>query len=485
MNILHTEATLLLEKLFKFERCGRYEEALEELEDVWQDTENIPNVEEFEPRIAAEIILRCGSLIGFHGHNKQIPNTQEISKNLLTEARNRFSDINDAEKVAECENYLALAYWRTGELNEAESYVEEALSHDLAVSNNTRIYSHLTKSLIYLSSGRYEEIVINCKNLETDFLKYGDAFLNGSFCTNLGIALKNLGNITEALKRLELAGYYHRESGHQIYLGTVENNLSLLHKKIGDFAKAHESINCALKIYKKVKDRTREGSSLDTKAQIYFAEGKYADALKIAEKAINILIKSENKAYLVESYLTKTKTLIYLNDFSAATFCLFEAVQIAKTHISEKAAEDLVKEYEETLQEKNSAIVEEICSEKETTGETLELLLPLSISHYNDFQGVWIKNSHLEMVGLRKDSLAIVVQEKIKRGDLVAIIEIANDSVSCGFYDSDFGIVCLEGSNSELQIFDEKDIRILGKIIGVCKVEKSSNGKMIVEPINI
>lgn len=486
MNILHTQATLLLKKLFKFERCGKYDEALAELRGIWEDTTTFPNVEEFEPRIAAELVLRCGSLIGFLGHNKQIPNSQEKSKNLLTEARNRFLDIYDVEKIAECENYLALAYWRTGELVEAESFIEEALSHNLTISNNIRIYSHLTKSLIFLSSGRYEEIVKNLENLENDFQKYGDAFLNGNFYINLGVAYQELHKTSEALKYSELARQFFQKSGNQIYLGAIENNLAQLYKLENKFLKAHETVDSATKIFKQIKDRTREGFSLDTKAQIYFTERKYEEALKTSEKALAILKKSENKAYLVETYMTKAKTLIYLeDDISTAILCLFDAVQLAKANISEEAAKDLIREFEKTRHEKSSSTIEEVFTEKETFAENLELLLPPSIAHYTNLQGVWIKNNHLESVGLRKGSLAIVAPEKIKRGDLVAIAEIANDSISCGFYDADFGIVCLEGANSEAQLFDEKDIRVLGKIVGVCKSEKNPDGKTIVEPLNI
>ncbi|HEY0426898.1 MAG TPA: tetratricopeptide repeat protein [Pyrinomonadaceae bacterium] len=455
-----------------------------ELTDIWEDTRSFPVIDEFEPLDAAEIILRCGSLIGFLGHNKQIPNAQEKSKNLLTEARNRFLDIEDAEKVAECENYMALAYWRTGELKEAESFVEAALSNNLAASSNARIYAYLTRSLILLTRGKYKEIIESCARFESDFRKYGDAFLNGSFCTNLGIAYQELYQTHEALKYFELARYFHQKAKHQIYLATVENNLAQLYKLENRFSKAHQMIDNATKIFRQIKDKTREGFALDTKAQIYYAERKYADALTTSEKALELLGKSENKAYLVETLLTKTKALVYLDNFSAATFCLFEAVQIAKTQIDEETADNLVKEFEKTLQEKNSFVIEEIFSEKAPpAAENLELVLPPALAHYNDFQGVWIKNNHLESVGLRKDSLAIVARAEVNRGDLVAILEIENDSVSCGFYDSDFGIVCLEGEDSALQLFDEKDIRILGKIIGVCRAEKNPDGKMVVEPI--
>jgi tetratricopeptide (TPR) repeat protein len=483
MKVLHTQTAALLERLFSLERCGRYNEALAELNDIWEDIETFPKIDGFEPRAAAEIVLRCGVLIGFHGHNKQISNSQEISKNILTEAHNRFLKIYDVEKIAECENYLALAYWRTGELVEAETWIKESLSRSLSNSNNIKIYALLIKSMILIANEKYEKAVSHLETFQASFLMYGDAFLNGSFCTNLGIALKNLNNLTEALKNLELARYYHRKSGHQIYLGTVENNLAQLYKSENKFAKAHEAIDSATKIFRQINDHTREGFSLDTKAQIYFAEKQYTDALKIIEKAIAILDKSENKAYLVESYSTKTKTLIYLDNFSAATFCLFEAVRIAEKHISEEAAKKLVKEYESVLQEKNSSVIEEMFSGKSSFEERLELILPPSISHYEGIQGVWIKNNHLAGIGLRKDSLAVVADEKINGGDLAAIVETATDAISCGFYDAAFGIVCLEGTGGEPQLFNEKDVRILGKIIGVCKSEKNFDGKMIVEPI--
>jgi tetratricopeptide (TPR) repeat protein len=485
MKVLHTHAALLLKHLLKLEKCGGYEEAFEHLEDIWEDTSIFPNVEEFEPRAAAEIIMRCGNLIGLDGHKKQIPNSQERSKNLLTEAYNRFLDINDVEKITECETYLALVYWRTGELVEAEVWIDEALSHDLPDSNGIRLFSYIIESKIDLANKKYEKICNNSKKLETAFLKYADDFNRGNLYNNWGLALKNLGNTSDALIKLEIGKDFYFKAENKIHYAVAQNNLAQLYKSEGKFPKAFDAIDNATKTFKQIKDKTRQGFSLDTKAQIYFSEGKYPDALKTIEKAIDILKKSENQSYLVETYLTKVKILIYLNDFSAATLCLCEAVQVAKTNISEEKAEKLVKEFEAVIQEKNSAVIKEIFSEKEVSSEDLELILPPSISHYDKLQGVWIKSNLLEHTGLVKDSLAVVVNEKVKRGDLVALAELSDDSVSCGFYDVDFGIVCLEGGNSELQLFDEKDVRIIGKIIGVCRKGKNSEGKMIVEPIDI
>jgi tetratricopeptide (TPR) repeat protein len=485
MNTFHTDVFVLTGNLFKLERCGKYEEALLELRHIWEDTNFFPDVAQFTPRMAAEIMLRCGALIGFLGHNKQIPNSQEKSKNLLTEAHNRFLDIYDIEKIVECENYLALAYWRMGELTEAETWIEEALSHSINKKSDAWIYSNLTKSIIYIALARYEEAEKDLKNLEEYVKDFENYFYLGSFCTNLAVVLRNLGKIPEALKYYESARFYHQKSGHQIYLGTIENNLAYLYKSQRRFEEAHRAIDNAVEIFKKVKDRTREGFSLDTKAQIFFDEGKYAEALNIIEKAILILSKSENADYVVETYLSKIKILLYLENSTSAFLCLADAVQIAKTKISEKKAENLVKEFEALLKEKAVPVVSKTFSEKEIGGATLELILHPTIAHYGEFQGVWIKNSHLENFGLQKGSLAVVTKAELKRGDLVAINEIATDSVMCGFYDSDFGLVCLEGLGEEPRLFDERDIEILGKIVGVGKTDKNSEGKIEVKPLNI
>ena len=178
---------------------------------------------------------------------------------------------------------------------------------------------------------------------------------------------------------------------------------------------------------------------------------------------------------------------------------MLDAVQIAKTRINEETANNLVKDYENCLREhlagaKNSS--SEInkpektgSDEKIKTGENsvgdIELILPAPLANFENIRGVWINNTHLEKFGLVKNSLAIFVPNiEIKRGDLVAVEEIKNQDVSCGLYENEFGIVCLEDQEGESKIFDEKEITILGKIVGV-GLERTKDGKLIVEPISL
>jgi tetratricopeptide (TPR) repeat protein len=476
--------------LFKLERKGRYEDALAEVRHLWPDLSTMPDVTALDARDAAEILLRFGSLIGFLGHVRPIPSAQEKSKNLLTEARTRFLEIYDIEKIAECENYLALAYWRTGEINEAEAWIDESQSHDLPQRSFHRLYSHSIKCLTLLKHKEYRRIIAYLLPLERDFLSTQDNGLKGDFFNNCAVAYQELGHPDEAVKCYEKARDHYHKAGHKTYLGIIENNLAMLYLRLGMFEEARNVIDDATKVFRLIKDRTREGFSLDTKAQILLAEGKYEAALKTLEKAIAMLRKTENSAYLIEAHMTRVKTLVYLDDISGAALVLVDAVAIARAHTGEESAKALTREFELALKERPAVSAalsptEEVPGSKnETVGDGIQLVLPPSISHYTDYQGVWINGTHLEKAGLAKGSLAVVVKEDVKRGDLVAIAEIGNDMVSCGYYDAEFGMTCLEGADGDLQMFDEQDVRILGRIVGVCNTGKNPDGKMIVEPVN-
>ena len=497
MKTLHIKASKLCDKLFRLERQGLYEEALSEVGDLWQDKTALPEIEGLPARIGAEFLLRCGSLFGFLGHNKQIPNSQEKSRNLITRARNMFIEFYDVEKIAECENYLALSYWRTGEINEATIWLDESFSHNLSPSNHTRIYTYIIKGLVLFSAEQYAEILNLLKPIEKHIRKCTDVCLNGAFYNLIGNCRENLGDVSGGLKILELAKDCYQKGGHQVYYAVLLNDLAFLYQTCGDFDKAHQTIDASTKTFKKIKDRSREGFSLDTKALIYYSQSKFKEALSTIEKAIKILTPGENTSYVVETYGTKIKILISMDDITAATFCLIEAVQIAKTQISEARAESLIKEYEASLR-RQLASPKEILPDAEIAEDTqpdvkpqkedvsldgIELILPSPLSNFKDIQGVWINNTHLENAGLTKDSLAVVVPAgEVKRGDLIALEEIEDQNVSCGFYDNEFGIVCLEGGDGEPLLFDETKIRILGKIVGVA-TERTPDGKLIVEPL--
>ncbi len=476
----HLATHLSTRRLVTLERSGRYEEALDAFGDRWADENFLPADEGIPAADYSETLLRFGCLVGFYGHKHAVSTAQERSKNILTLARERFIDHGDLQKIVECENYISLSYWRSGEFREAEVWIDEALSRDISPSCFARLYAEVIRSLIFLSTGHIEENVANCVAVEYTMRKYGDAFLNGSLCTNLALSYKRLSKNTEAMRYLSLARYYHEKSRHKTYLGTVHNNLAQLFKAEQKFGSAHESADAAIKIYRKLKDQTREGSTWDTKAQIYLAERKFREALEMADRSIKLLQAIPGSADLAESLLTRAKILLLSGSFSEAILSLVDAVNITRVQNGDGAAKSIIDDFEDALKVGRS---------EQTTptidSDELQLVVPASLSSYTEYKGVWITNGKLENAGIPGGSLVIVVPGEVARGDLVAVLELKNKVVSCGFYDSEFGIICLESDDNEPELFTDAEVTVLGKIVGVCRSGKGVDGKMVVESLSL
>ena len=487
MKALHphhkTRPAALCRRIAKLERTGRYDVALELL-NIDLTAFTAPDLDGLRAAEAAELTLRCAAVLGFHGHNLRIENSQQRTRDLLTNARDHFLAHGPIEKVWESEVHIALTYWRTGEYNEALIWTEGVLADAANSKCDSRLYAEVVRSLLLLHLDRQQENIDNCERLASIFFEFGDAFLTGSYCTNVGLSFKNAGRIDEALRYLELARDFHEVSGHRIYLGTVENNLAQLYRADRRFARAHTAIDNAIRSFRKAHDATREGFSLDTKALILFAEGKYAQALNCVDTGIELLRKSENAGYLAETLETRARVQMYLNDLSGALATLAEAVAIVMQTAGERPAREIFERFAAVAGERNARFEKPVKEESVLpAGGDLDLVLPSSLAGYPDYQGLWINNTHLEPVGLKKGSLAVVVRDEIKRGDLVAISELDRNSIVCGFYDEDFGIVCLEGINTEPQLFDARSVKILGRIIGVCPSPAPRSGKLVVQPL--
>ena len=472
------ELKTLAEEIFTLEKRGEYSEALDKL-----DSFDVDDIGDFE--LASELLLRRGALTGFRGYANQILGTQESSKDILTRARRRFVHSGSVRKIAECENYLALAYVRLGEVDEAINWCDEAFSHDLDATDRIRLHSIVTKSLILVNSARFKELLHFCVKYESQINDGNDAFMSGCFSCNFGIALKNEGRTIEAIDKYEASRAFHKISGHLLYRGTIENCLALAYVLESRFGDARVAAEKALHIFDTLGDQTRKGTVLETTAQIYCEEGKYSEALETINQSVEILEGGENATCLTEAYFTKAKILVFLDDVATATLALMKAVEIARTNVGEKAAEKLAKEFEIVIRKKSPhSDIGTHMQNKIYKGE-MELVLPPPLSSYDDYQVVRIKNSHLEEIGIPKNSLAVVVEETIKRGDLIALTEITNDSIICGFYDYFAGIVSISGINSETLLFKTEEVKVVGKIIGVGNSDPDGDGKIHIRPIEI
>ena len=464
------------------ERCGQFEAGLLEFSDLWAVPDYLPSTEGLPIPLGAEVKLRFASLLGYQGHFKKIKDSQLRARDILTETLSIFEQVQDQEKSAECENHIALTYSRTGEFPEARTWLAAAMERPLPASNIHRLATITFEMLIDASEHQYEGIVRLYNEHEPMIRARADDWIGANFYVNAGVGLLESGRHEEALDAYDLARYRAERSSIWMTLGSIENERALVFKELGRFAKAHMAVDHGVQVYRSIGDMSREGMLLDSKASIFLAEGSFVEALRTIERAIGILKDGENKGFLAEAFATEAKILVWLDNFSGAVTALFEAVQLARTYSGGRFAKSLIGQFEDTVKEKNNVKPTDKSRPHGLEIGELELVLPPSLAGYERFRGIWINNDHLECVGLMRGTLAIAADAPIKRGDMAALRELDSGEIVCGFYDSEFGVVCLEGCDSVPQLFDEGTVDLIGKIIGKAG-NPNEHGKRVVTPI--
>ncbi|HQU82965.1 MAG TPA: hypothetical protein PKY59_07575 [Pyrinomonadaceae bacterium] len=91
-------------------------------------------------------------------------------------------------------------------------------------------------------------------------------------------------------------------------------------------------------------------------------------------------------------------------------------------------------------------------------------------------------NDDFAAIGLTTDTIAIgSYSEKIEQGDLVVAAD-DGEFVKIGFYSKISGLVCLTSSmtDSDPEVFDQTEIKIIGKIIGYCDKNLNERGRLFV-----
>jgi len=116
-------------------------------------------------------------------------------------------------------------------------------------------------------------------------------------------------------------------------------------------------------------------------------------------------------------------------------------------------------------------------------GAQLEILVPPGVADHLSYRGVWVQNSFLDSIGISSGSLALVVDTRPMRGQPAAIQHKETGEVSCGYFDEAFGFISLEDELGDPTLFEDSDVAVLGKIVGVCRDEKTAEGRMIAQPI--
>src|ERR1041385_3725849 len=215
-----------------------YEGAQETMRPLWRRVGELPKTTGLDPSVAAEVWLCVGILTSWIGSKNQIRDAQELAKNLITQSMTHFESSRDTTKVAVAQSEIAYCYYREGALNEARSWLHDALSK-LTFEGAARARALLKLTTVECSAARFHEALELLNDNEALFRKITNHTIKGGYHTELAISLRNLATTENRPDYLRRAISEYKEAERQFrlphnpfFLAELINNVVFLFLKL-------------------------------------------------------------------------------------------------------------------------------------------------------------------------------------------------------------------------------------------------------------
>jgi transcriptional regulator with PAS, ATPase and Fis domain len=320
----------------ELEDVGNYETARTVMGELWQRIGDRPQIDDLDQHLAAEVLLRAGSLSGWIGSARQLVGAQEIAKDLISESAAIFESLKETEKVAEAYVDLAICYWREGAFDEARVTLQEILSRLADKDSEQKARALLNSAIVEISLNRFNDAFRVLKEAAPLFENSQSHAGKGRFHIQLALVLKKLGAFEHredytdrALVEYEAASYHLEQAGNTRYRAIVENNLGYLLFTTGKLAKAHEHLDRAHLLFASLKDNVHMAQVDDTRARVLLAQRRNSEAEKISQSAVRRLEKGDERSLLAEALTTSGVALARLGRYEESRLTLERAMEAA------------------------------------------------------------------------------------------------------------------------------------------------------------
>ncbi len=329
------EALLRCRTALEHKDRGDYAGAEKTMRRYWSRVGERPNTRGLNRAVTAEVLFCVGVLTSWIGSRNQVCDAQEIAKNLLTQSITYFESVRDVTKVAVAQSEIAYCYWREGALNEARSWLDEALKK-LTFEGAARARALLKLTTVEWTAGRFHEALQLLDLNESLFRKITNHTIKGGYHTELAIIHRNLATMENRLEYFRRAINEYREAErqfrlahNQIFRADVINNVGFLLFKLGRYKEAHKYLNEARRLTVKFKDKTHTAQIDESRAQVLIAEGRLTEAERLARRAVAVLKRSGRVCLMAEALITQGVTLARLGRTDYAHFNFRQAIEAA------------------------------------------------------------------------------------------------------------------------------------------------------------
>jgi tetratricopeptide (TPR) repeat protein len=329
------EALLRCKTALEQKDRGDYAGAQQTMRPFWKRVGEPPKSTGLDPSVAAEVLLCVGILTSWIGSKNQISDAQELAKNLITQSMTYFESSRDVTKVGIAQSEIAYCYYREGTLNEARSWLRDALNK-LTFEGAARARALLKLTTVECSAGRFHEALELLNDNETLFRKITNHTIKGAYHHELAIILRNLATkenrpeyVRRAINEYKEAESQFRLAHNPIFRADLIANVGYLLFKLSRYKEAHKYLNEARRLTVRFKNKASTAQVDDSLAQLLIAEGRLAEAERVARRAVAALRKCGHFCMMAEALVTQGVALARMGRTDHARFIFRQAIEVA------------------------------------------------------------------------------------------------------------------------------------------------------------
>jgi tetratricopeptide (TPR) repeat protein len=214
--------------------------------------------------------------------------------------------LGEQEERAEAMGDLALCYWRLGAQDNGRALFRQAI--DAAQKAETKLRTLTNASTVEISSGRYGDALALLNTAAAFLTEVSDDASHGRYHGQRGLVYRGLGgtdNLDHALIEYSAASMYYAKAGHIRYRAVIENNIGFIHMLLGRATEALTHLDKARAIFVSVKDSRMVAQVNETRARVFLAQKRFADAESAIFDAIATLERGDDSSLFAEALTTQ------------------------------------------------------------------------------------------------------------------------------------------------------------------------------------
>lgn len=313
----------------------------------WDQVENEPNFRDFLEIEQAFLYRYAGSFLCHYGKAKARADYQERGKDFLSYASDIFIQNDLIDMYYESQIILAYSYYYENRGGELEAILTSVESNYEADKSHDNYLLCKVNHLEWLKDNDLPSAKKCVDELEPLIKKNSNLKLHTQFHTQTGITLRRLGieNFEKALFHYELGINYAREIKNKRFEANLFNNLSFLYLHWKKYKLAHLKVDEAIRLGEKLGDIGWLAEYFDTKANIFFAQQEYENALDSINKSIIFFMQGEHFSGYCEALFLKTKLYYHFDYREEANEYFIQIIQLAYQKISEQKALYYLREF--------------------------------------------------------------------------------------------------------------------------------------------